>query len=522
MEKEYTALIYLSLSGMKKYILCILWLLLLGWISVAQEQEAEVVVDDVCNEYFSINGPEAVYLWETLNYSLGPNIDQGLLFPVLYSLRLSNGEKVIQSSQDRALQVSFGEEGVFSLQAEIQQADCTYSLEKTIKSYQKSLVYLGEVEDSFQLGFDQNFAEQGVYFSTIFLDKSPSEEEIRTILRKEIRNLSFADIILIKSNAFDQVLNAYIELLEQGILEGDAQRLYVISNSNQSFLKRVLSVFVPDLGNNQIATVKSSDFLNFLTAFSLQKWEEEINAFASFHSLQQERGSRYLVLSYLVDQAINNGISLQILGTLLVMSLVVLVISGLRQVGGLSVFGVYQPLLFAIALFLIGWKAALFLFVIATITTASIRIFGKYVLLLQSAKISLLICLYSILLLFGFWIDHALGLGIIGKLLRSNGFIILPIIIVVMAAEKIYTEHFKITKKSGRVALAEFAVITLLSRWMLESQVLRTFMLSYPELLFAVGILIIIVGRFTGLQLFELLRFMPLIRRHLEEEEEEE
>jgi len=185
------------------------------------------------------------------------------------------------------------------------------------------------------------------------------------------------------------------------------------------------------------------------------------------------------------------------------------------------VFGVYQPLLFALSLFLIGWKVVLFLFVIATLTTAIIRVFSKYVLLLQSAKVSLLICLYGILLLFGFWFDHALGLGIIGKHLWSNGFIILPVIIMIMATDKIFTEHFKITKKSARLALAEFVFITFLSRRMLEVQFLRIFILSYPETLLVVWVLIIIVGRFTGLQLFELLRFMPLIKKHLEDEEEE-
>jgi hypothetical protein len=55
---------------------------------------------------------------------------------------------------------------------------------------------------------------------------------------------------------------------------------------------------------------------------------------------------------------------------------------------------------------------------------------------------------------------------------------------------------------------------------MLNSQLFRTFLLSYPEALLGIVLAVIIVGRFTGLQLFELIRFMPLIRKHLEDEEE--
>lgn len=45
-------------------------------------------------------------------------------------------------------------------------------------------------------------------------------------------------------------------------------------------------------------------------------------------------------------------------------------------------------------------------------------------------------------------------------------------------------------------------------------------MLSYPEVLFGILIAIIVVGRFTGLQVLELIRFMPLIRKRFEDEEE--
>jgi hypothetical protein len=187
---------------------------------------------------------------------------------------------------------------------------------------------------------------------------------------------------------------------------------------------------------------------------------------------------------------------------------------------GLSVFGVYQPLLFALTLFLIGWKATLFFTGIAIVVVIAVRMFSKRVALLQSAKISLLVCLYSILLLVGFWVEERLGIGLLGKSLRTNGFIVLPILILVMVSDKLFTEGFKLVEKSGRIALTEFVIITGISRWMLQSQWLRTFMLSYPEMLVVVLLAIIIVGRFTGLQVFELVRFMPLIRRHLEDEEE--
>jgi hypothetical protein len=200
----------------------------------------------------------------------------------------------------------------------------------------------------------------------------------------------------------------------------------------------------------------------------------------------------------------------------------VLVVSFLRQIIGFSVFGVYQPLLFAITIFLIGWKSALFFFGIAILATIILRLFSKRVPLLQSAKISLLVCLYVIFLIIGLFVTYQRDIEIRSKTLRTHSTVILPIVICAMVSDKLFSEQFQLYNKSGWIALAEFVSITFLSRVLLEWQVLRTLMLSYPEVLFIILLAIIIVGRFTGLQIFELIRFMPLIRKRLEDEEEEE
>jgi hypothetical protein len=187
---------------------------------------------------------------------------------------------------------------------------------------------------------------------------------------------------------------------------------------------------------------------------------------------------------------------------------------------GLSVFGVYQPLFFALTLFLIGRKATLFFFVIALLATIITRSITHYIHLLQSAKISLLVCWYMLLLLVGFRIDERLALELLGKSLRTTSAIILPMLIFLMVNDKLFTDSFKITQKSARIALVEFAFLTGISRRMLNNQWLRTILLSYPEMIIAILLASIIVGRFTGLQLFELIRFMPLIQKYAEDEEE--
>jgi hypothetical protein len=50
---------------------------------------------------------------------------------------------------------------------------------------------------------------------------------------------------------------------------------------------------------------------------------------------------------------------------------------------------------------------------------------------------------------------------------------------------------------------------------------LKHLLLAFPEVLILIFLLNIAVWRFTGLQLLEYLRFMPLIKKSSESEEEE-
>ncbi|GHV21297.1 hypothetical protein FACS189428_1500 [Clostridia bacterium] len=490
---------------MKKLLASFLGMLVIyGGLLFAQSlpQNSEEIPDEealICEEMFTLNGPDITYLGETSEYSLSslPAPDQANSVPFTYTLTLKNGDKTLQTTKNAPLQITLEKTGNLLLSATVKKGECDYTLEKNLTVYQNSLVYLGEDEDAFKLNYDQNFAEEGTYFLKILLPRNSTEEELKILLRKEIYHLNHAENIIIKYANFDQVLHIYIELFDQELLTHKEKNLFVVSTSNQSFVNRVLSLFIKDLSPQKIATVKSSDFLNFLTALSLHKGEEEINSFASFHNLQTEDGAGYLFLSYFIDEAITQGISLQILGTLLIITLLVLLISTLRQLIGLSVFGVYQPLLLAIVLFLIGRKATFFFFAIAVLATLLVRLFSKKINLLQSTKVSLLICLYVILLLIGFRTDQKFSLNLFTKTLRTNGLIVLPIFLMSMVSDKLFTESFKITKKATRIALLEFALITFLSRWMLTTQMFRIFLLSYPEILLAILLAIIIVGRFT-------------------------
>lgn len=87
-------------------------------------------------------------------------------------------------------------------------------------------------------------------------------------------------------------------------------------------------------------------------------------------------------------------------------------------------------------------------------------------------------------------------------------------------SEKLFPS-FKFWTKQRWIGIVEFLIIVGISYGILQRQAVSDLLLSYPEMLIVILISNLIIGRFSGLQLIELIRFMPLIKRHLDQEEEE-
>ena len=96
---------------------------------------------------------------------------------------------------------------------------------------------------------------------------------------------------------------------------------------------------------------------------------------------------------------------------------------------------------------------------------------------------------------------------------------ITPLILMLIISEKIFPT-FNLFQKKRRFSFFELTIVSALSYGILQRSRISTTLLSYPELLLVLLLVNILVGRFLWLQLLELVRFMPLIRKYFEQEEE--
>ena len=183
-----------------------------------------------------------------------------------------------------------------------------------------------------------------------------------------------------------------------------------------------------------------------------------------------------------------------------------LVISVLRNIVGLPTFGIFMPILMAIAFRNTGLAYGLAVFWGVIVFGFAIRRGLDRLRLLLVPRLSVLLTLV---------IGALLVVALIGSHVGLRQFMavgLLPIVILTMTIER----FFVLVEESGSknaflTALGSAAVATLTYEILLWEPLQLTFFV-YPELLSVVAAVQILIGRYTGFRLTEIFRFRALRR----------
>jgi len=88
-----------------------------------------------------------------------------------------------------------------------------------------------------------------------------------------------------------------------------------------------------------------------------------------------------------------------------------------------------------------------------------------------------------------------------------------------LLSKNLIKEDTKVFSKSFLLFITEFFFITFTLLLLFHSTLLKYILVAYPDLLWLCVLVVILIGRFTWLQLLEYIRFAPLIKKNLYEEE---
>lgn len=194
------------------------------------------------------------------------------------------------------------------------------------------------------------------------------------------------------------------------------------------------------------------------------------------------------------------------LQTLLLIPLASLVAAVYRNLIGMRTFGTFMPILLAIALREVDLLTGL-----ALITTVlAVGTAGRLVLdklrLLFVPRICLLLCLVVLGIMVLAQVSHAYG----GKDLMTG--LLFPIVILSMLIERIAVTTMEEGPRSAATLLGGSFLVAASAYPIFHSKLAAHLFFGFPELIFGVMALLVLIGGYTGYRAVELLRFRSLVR----------
>lgn len=395
--------------------------------------------------------------------------------------------------------------------------------EKTIVVYQRKMVMIADSTiDNSKLAIHQQAAEeQGVYLLILKPQTAAgaplsSNEPIVRLIKEKSQNLNGADVIIIWSEGISG-----LQALMQAI-EDDEERLQAIRNQTIVLLSNRSLQTLARTVNGPFAVLRPSSIL--ITRKVALNPLFSTPDIASFLIELEQRDNDYLVvdestagirpwnlLSSLVNYMLTQGVSSQTVILLLMLPVIAMILAFLKQVIGVTTFGLYTPSVIALSFLVLGWHIGLLFLVFIIAAGYATRAFMRRWRLLYIPKVAIIITVVSITLLL------MLGIGTFFDIILG------PDTIFVLLIMSTLSESFLNVKTeeglySAILGTGETILAALLCVFIAQWAWLQSIILAYPELVLFTIVFDVILGRWTGLRLVEYIRFREVFK-HIQEEE---
>jgi hypothetical protein len=220
-------------------------------------------------------------------------------------------------------------------------------------------------------------------------------------------------------------------------------------------------------------------------------------------------------LSFWVNYLITKGIPADVILLVLLLPVIATLVAFLKQVVGITTFGVYTPAMLTLSFLIVGLKLGIIILLAVVLASVLTRkILRKYRLAYTPR---LAIVLTAVALAIFAAIVLVTWLAPLGNYMRAPDLIsisIFPILVMSTLAEKFVSLQ---TEKGSRSAVRLFFEALLVAvfcylivgKW----EYLRTLILVIPEIIFLFLLADVILGRFTGLRVSEYFRFWEVIKK---------
>ncbi len=347
-----------------------------------------------------------------------------------------------------------------------------------------------------------------------------SEDALYNQLNDNLSALNAADSISIWTtqgngiNALTRLIQQSSEKESKTVREGLAKKtLLVVTDQNINTLGRILQGSYNIILPKQIVIARQYELKNFITAPSDDAFLADLEASISDYTvINAETGKISILnsLSYLVSYMISKGIDSNTLMLLLMLPLIATVIAVLKQVIGMTTFGVYTPSIITLSFFSLGWPLGLTILFIIIVTGALMRRLLDRFNLLHIPRVAIILTFSTLIILL------TLGLGVYFDVPGITTLAVFPVLMMITLGEKFVIALRGKGIYDTFILLFETLLVSFICYGVVQWSYLQSLILGHPELILLLLLFNYGLGRWTGLRLMEYIRFREVMK-HSEE-----
>ncbi|MGH9857755.1 MAG: 7TM domain-containing protein, partial [Acidobacteriota bacterium] len=207
-----------------------------------------------------------------------------------------------------------------------------------------------------------------------------------------------------------------------------------------------------------------------------------------------------------INYLVNRGVPINSITLVLMLPVIATILSFSRQVIGIKAFGLVTPAITTLSFLVMGLRYGLIVFIAVLLAGTLTRMVMRQLRLLYLPRMALVLTSVSISILTLF------GIGVATNNTTLVSFSIFPILILTLLAEEFIALQFKAGARPALIVTAWTLALAIGCYFIVSWELLRTVIVSYPEVVLLAIPINILLGRWGGLRLTEYFRFRKLLR----------
>ncbi len=341
------------------------------------------------------------------------------------------------------------------------------------------------------------------------------EDTLFGLLTEEQGSLAGADTIVLWTDGIAG-LQALMRAVQQSSDRDSThqQSLVIITERSLATVSRTARGALTLLEPSQIVVTRKESINPLIAARTMEEFRSALESRDIDFSAMDAASVAirpWDILSLLVNYLLSHGVSGQAVILLLILPIIATIFAFLRQVIGISTFGLYTPSIVALSFLALGWKIGVLFLIFIIVTGYLARSMMRRWRLLYIPKVAIILTVVSFTLLLLVAIGTWAGLSFS----RDTVFILL---ILSALAENFLSVKTGEGWRAAILTIGETVIGSIICVFIVQSQWLQSLVLAYPELILSTILINVVLGKWTGLRLVEYFRFREVFK-HLQKEE---